>query len=348
MAAGVGATSGRRRSNFGAIATLFVVVIGLNVECAGSDPTKGMIAAAAVGMNQPRLVFLKPGLRIAKKPPKDWTHLVFKSIPRLFSGDLGTLPAGSKKTATLFRTVLLANVKPVDFNEKDFELTQIGLGLCIPDPQDEDQDIVVTADTLDALGLRHLTTVQRMVLDAAGEEMAEGRILARTATFALFRSPITVLDPGPAGRHSKANIHYALCVNRTTGKLDVLCWTVKPDSTAQPALASMVKLKTAVVFQCDLDVHAKRILGTVPFSWSFAMRELPPGAKLPVPPASGARIVAATRRPVDTDPDKLEVLLQQIIPTTPDAGVAGDNTLAPPTDAGVRRTAIPPPYRTDR
>jgi hypothetical protein len=347
MAAGVReAARDRRHSNFGAIATLFAVVFALNVDCEGSDPTKGMIAAGAVGMSQPRLVYLKPGLRIAKKPPKDWTHLVFKSIPRLATGDLGTLPAGSKKTATLFRTVLLANVKPVDFNEKDFELTQVGLGLCIPDPQDEDQDIVVTADTLDALGLRHLTTVQRMVLDAAGEEMAEGRIIARTPTFALFRSPITVLDPGPAGKHSKANIHYALCVNRTTGKLDVLCWTVKPESTVQPAFAAMVRLKPAVVFQCELDVHAKRILGTVPFSWSFAMRELPPGVKLPVPPATSARIVAATRRPVDLDPDDLEVLLQQIIPTTPDAGIASDQPPLPAADAGVRRTAIPPPYRT--
>ena len=288
MAAEVRVTGGRWHSNFGAIATLFLVAVGVDVDCAGSDPTKGMIAAAAVGMNQPRLVYLKPGLRIAKKPPKDWTHLVMKSIPQLATGDLGTLPAGSKKTATLFRSVLLANVKPVDINEKDFELTQVGVGICIPDPQDEDQDIVVTADTLDALGLRHLTTVQRMVLDAAEEEMAEGRIIARTATFALFRSPVTVLDPGPAGKHSKANIHYAMCANRTTGKLDVLVWTVKPESTTQQALATMIKLKPAAVFQCELDVHAKRILGTVPYSWSFAMRHLPPGAKLRVPPVTGA------------------------------------------------------------
>ena len=221
MAAGVRETGGPRHSNFGAIVTLFLVVLGLNGDCAGSDPTKALIAAGAVGMSQPRLVYLKPGLRIGKKPPKDWTHLVMKSIPRLATGDLGTLPAGSRKTATLFRSVLLANVKPVDINEKEFELTQVGVGICIPDPQDEDQDIVVTADTLDALGLRHLTTVQRMVLDAAEEEMAEGRIIARTATFALFRSPVTVLDPGPAGKHSKANIHYAMCANRITGKLDV-------------------------------------------------------------------------------------------------------------------------------
>ena len=149
MAAGVGGNGRRWQVVVAAIVTPFLVVLGLSAECNGSDPMTGMIAASAMGMSQPRLVYLKPGLRITKKPPEGWTHLVIKSIPRLATGDLGSLPAGSKKTATLFRSVLLANVKPVDINEKDFELTQIGVGICIPDPQDEDQDIVVSADMLE-------------------------------------------------------------------------------------------------------------------------------------------------------------------------------------------------------
>ena len=129
--------------------------------------------------------------------------------------------------------MLLANIKPVDINEKEFELTQVGIGICIPDPQDEDQDIVVTAETLDALGLRHLTTVQRMVLDAAEQEMAEGRIIARTASFALFRSPVTVTDPTTPGKHNKANIYYAFCAIRRTGRLDVIVWTAKSSTSAR-------------------------------------------------------------------------------------------------------------------
>ena len=232
-------------------------------------------------MSQPRLVYLKPGLRIAKKPPKDWTHLVIKSIPRLASGDLGTLPAGSSKTATLFRSVLLANVKPVDINEKDFELTQIGVGICIPDPQDEDQDIVVTADTLDALGLSHLTTVQRMVLDAAEAEMAEGRIIARTATFAFSGRRSPMLDPGPAASTARST---CIMPSASIARQEDWMWLsgpMKPESATQQAPATMVKLAPAAVFQCELDVHAKRILGTVPYSWSFAMRDLPPGPKAP-------------------------------------------------------------------
>ena len=60
----------------------------------------------------------------------------------------------------------------------------------------------------------------------------------------------------------------------------------------------MVRMKSAAVFKCELDVRAKRILGTVPYSWSFAMRDLPPGPKLRVPPTVGAR----SSRPAATRP----------------------------------------------
>ena len=327
-----------------AIVTPFLVVLGLCTESSGSGWMPGIFAASATGMSQPRLVYLKPGLRITKKPPEGWSHLVIKSIPRL-TGDMGSLPAGSKKTATLFRSVVLANVKPVDINEKDFELTQIGVGICIPDPQDEDQDIVVSAEMLNALGLNHLTTVQRMVLDAAEVELAEGRIIARTGTFALFRSPVTILDPSPGGKHSKANLNYAFCVNHTTGRLDVAVWTMKLETAAQTAPTTIAKLVADNVFTCELDVRAKRILGTVPYSWSFAMRDLPPGRKLRVPPALGALIVETSRHPAESDPDELERHLRKLLSTVPAADVAGSKSAAPTVDTAVRRTAIPPPYR---
>jgi len=221
---------------------------------------------------------------VTDKPPAGWSHMVVKSIPRLASGDQGTLPAGSSKTATYFRTVILANVKPVDVDEKDFELAQIGLGMCVP--QDEDHDMVVAADRLDALGL-HLTTVQRLVLDAAESEMAEGRIIARTPTFALFRSPATVVA---GNEHRRVNLCYAFCVERSTGKLEVAVWTMSTDAKLQKAPSALVKLSANPLFDCQLDVRAKRILGTVPYSWSFALRTLPPGRSLRVPPLLGELI----------------------------------------------------------
>jgi hypothetical protein len=320
-----------------------LVGVGLMGRCAGSWPAATLMAHV-VGMSQPKLVYLQPGLHIDGKPVKGWTHLVIKSNPRITSGEKGTLPAGALKTATLFRSILLANVQPLDVYEKEFELSQIGVGLCVPNPQDEDEDIVVSADRLDALGL-NLTTVQRLVLDAAEAEMSEGRIIARTPTFALFRSPAMVVS---GDKHLKVNLCYAFCVERMTGRLRVGMWTMRIESEALKAPATMYRLAPNPKFDCELDVRAKRILGMVPFSWSFAMRYLPPGRALRVPPALGESIVATARHPADSDPEELERLVMQTLSTVPDPEIAGAKSGSVKVDPAVRSTAIPPPYAKQR
>jgi hypothetical protein len=120
---------------------------------------------------------------------------------------------------------------------------------------------------------------------------------------------------------------------------------MRPESESQPAPATMVKLASDPIFKCELDVRARRILGTVPYSWSFAMRTLPPGKELRVPPALAALMVQTARHPADSDIDELERLVMKVLSTVPDPQVVDDNTAAPKTDTTVRRTAIPPPYR---
>jgi hypothetical protein len=61
----------------------------------------------------PDLVLLTPGTQVERKIPAGWSHLILKSIPRLASGDLNTLPGMASSTATMFHTVILADVRPV-------------------------------------------------------------------------------------------------------------------------------------------------------------------------------------------------------------------------------------------
>jgi hypothetical protein len=174
-------------------------------------------------------------------------------------------------------------------------------------------------------------------------EMKEGRIIARTPTFALFRSPVTVVAAG--NKHRKVDICYAFCVERTTGRLRVGVWTMRPEAEPQQAPATMVKMASDPIFHCELDVKAKKILGTVPYTWSFAMRTLPPGNALRVPPALGERIVATSQHPAGSDSDELERLLMQTLSTVPELNVVGNKRALPKADGAVRSTAIPPPYR---
>jgi hypothetical protein len=294
------------------------------------DSDVGVVATVAVGSMQPKLVTLQPGLLIGDKPPQGWSHLVIKSIPRLASGEKDSLPSGSAKTAAYFRTVIVANVKPIDVDEKDFELTQIGVGICVP-RKGEEQDVVVAADRLEALGL-HLSWVEKKVLDACESEMSEGRIIARTPTFALFRSPAIVVVTG--NEHRKVNLNYAFCVERGTGKLDVGLWTSSLETEQSRAPVKVRRLSSDPIFDCTMDVRTKKVLGvTVPLTWSFAMSKLPAGQDLRVPPALGEMIAATARRPTDSDPEELERGLEQTLAS-----------VSPP-DRNLRRTAIPPPHR---
>jgi hypothetical protein len=162
--------------------------------------------------------------------------------------------------------------------------------------------------------------------------MAEGRIIARTPTFALFRSPATVVAAG--NEHRKVNLNYAFCVERTTGKLQVGLWTSALEAKESRPPQAMVRLNSDPIFDCKIDVQAKKVFGvTVPLTWSFAMGVLPAGQRVTVPPSLGELIVTTARNPNDGDPEELERALEKTL-----AKVAE-------TDKNVRRTAIPPPLR---
>jgi hypothetical protein len=259
--------------------------------------------------SQPRLVIVSAATRLGDTPPEGWTHLVMKSVPRLASGDRDTLPSGADKTATLFRTVLLADVQGIGL-EQQFILSRVGIGICIPSRDGSKEDIAVTSDRLESLGIR-LSMVEQIVLETAESEMGEARLIARTSTFALLRTPATMVVQG---KHSKVDLYYAFCVEPTTGRLRVGVWSMWPGNVKQPPPPEVISLsQQKSVFDCGLDVHAKRVLGTVPYSWSFAVRGLPPGQRVKVTKPLGEKIVAVTKRPVDVDPEVLETMLRQLL-----------------------------------
>jgi hypothetical protein len=66
-------------------------------------------------------------------------------------------------------------------------------------------------------------------------------------------------------------------------------------------------------------VQAKKILGAVvPFTWSLAIKALPPGRSLRLPAPLGELIATTTRRPADSDTEELERPLMETLSTAPD------------------------------
>jgi len=228
---------------------------------------QGQGRARAEASCLPMLVGIEPGTYIGSGPPEGWTHLVLKSVPRLASGALGSLPRSSAATANLVRTAILAEVR-------GGRLRRVAIGLCVPDGT---CDRVVDPERPESQGIA-LSRMARLVLSRAGREVDRVRLAAVTPTFAVLDMPAAL---AVGGRHREVHLQYGLLAGRGEDLVTGL-WAIDEESR-EPTTPDIVVLPPSLVFDCDLDVSANRLLGTFPVSWRFAMRALPPGRTVPFP-----------------------------------------------------------------
>lgn len=288
----------------------FALVAGASLfpvlAMAGNPPS------AEGGPGPPELVHIEPGTPIGNRPPENWSHLIVKALPRLTSGDLDTLPESAFRTATLFRTVILADVGPATSPAGSFVLRRLGLGLCVPSPRG--QDVLVRSGRLAESGVR-LGLVEKVVLKSAEAELNQGKLVAATPTFALYRAPTVMRGQS---QHQRVIFSYAFFVEPRRGGLRTFVWARDALSVKASATTEVVELKPNLVYDCRLSVEAGKVLGTVPVSWSFAMESLPPGEGRDVPtplldvPATAAEGVPQSRR--------LERHLRQALMATSSSG----------------------------
>jgi hypothetical protein len=271
----------------------------------------------------PAVVRIAPGTLVGAMPPTTWSHLVLKSLPRLASGDLDTLPSTAARTATLFRTVILADVASSPHRPGTYVLRRIGIGLSAPDRRG--RDVVIAPGRTAEVGV-DLGLTDRIVLDAAEEQLRRGKLTAATPTFALYRGPAAMLV---GGEHHDIEVCYAFLVDPERGGLRTFVWARDMEGTDRPAPGRVVELPPNLVYECRLDVKAKRLLGALPVSWSFAMTGLPPGRPRDSTREMARFLAAACRIPAD--PVGLERDLRR-------AASDGAKVTAPPSNApsGVR------------
>jgi hypothetical protein len=121
--------------------------------------------------------------------------------------------------------------------------------------------------------------------------------MASTPTFALYRAPAAM---AVGDEHHNVEMFYAFLVDQENGGLKTLVWALDTTVTNPPAPRQVVELPPSLVYDCSLDVKAKRLLKAVPISWSFAMRELPPGRGRGLPRDLARYLAAAIRNPVES------------------------------------------------
>lgn len=241
-----------------------------------------------------RLVLLQAGSRFeGEKPPQGWSHLVIKSIPKLATGDLDTLSEQAFETARRVRPVIVADVRRSSAaDDAPFRLNRVSVGLCAPGVDPNTEKVVTPTSIEGTKG--PWTAKQRLILAAMSLETSGARLAAATSTFALLRTPVTFLIDGS---HQKAEVCYALLVDPQRGRLQTLVWVDHPGSDGQGAAPIVARRIASPVFDSPMDVKAGRILGNIPVTWSFAVREIPPGADIPFSPEITRLLSSTTNDP---------------------------------------------------
>ncbi len=224
----------------------------------------------------PELVRVAPGTIVGGTIPPGWSDCILRTILHLKSGDVDSLPELALDTATRFRTVLLADVRRVPNTQADYQLHRVGVGLTLIH---QGRDTVVSSSTLNSLGVE-TSLLDKLVLKRAEQEMARGRLAARTPTFALYDAAVELAE-GP--RHRSIFLRYAMLVDRRSGRLQTVVWPIAANPSERVAPRQIILLEPSTVFQCGVHVLAHRTLGGVPYAWNFAMASLPPGRVLPMP-----------------------------------------------------------------
>jgi hypothetical protein len=274
---------------------------------ATTDPSK--LAEPSSALPAAELVHLAPGNKLkGEGPPAGWSNLVLKSLPRLATGDLDTVSSQAFETAGRVRLVIVADVQAAPAGHVGYLLRRVGAGLCAP-AADGLGDVVVIPTSVEG-SKGPWTTKQRLVLAATSLDLARVSLVASTSNLALIRMPVTFLV---SGSHRRVSVYYAVLADPRTGAVRTFSWMHDPDASAKPA---KLRLLSAPPFDCPIDVQARRILGT-PVTWSFAVRELPSGTDVDVPPGL-APLLASTTAPSDSAvATKIQDALMQLLEARP-------------------------------
>lgn len=222
----------------------------------------------------PELVRIAPGTVVEDAVPNGWSSRIIKTVLKLNSGDVNSLPEFATQTATRLRTVVLADVRP---SRTGYSLRRLGVGLAM---NYQGADVVVSSETVDRLGVE-VSTLDKLVLSRAEQALDRGRLAARTPTFAVYDASVEYLQDG---KHRSIYLRYAIEVEPQSGRVRTILWPIAADPLNRTPPEEAVLLPPNALFRCGIHVRASRLPGGIPVAWYFAMDGLPPGARLMMTP----------------------------------------------------------------
>ncbi|AWM36447.1 hypothetical protein GobsT_57490 [Gemmata obscuriglobus] len=255
---------------------------------------------------------IAPGTVVEQGPPKGWSHLVVKSLPRVRESEKARVPAApligrdlTVRMAGWMFTAFAADVTRESTGPAaPYRLRAIGLGL---GAQGTNGDTVVTSETALGHGVK-MDWIKRQVLDTGYKIQGQAVIPVRGPSFALLDTPVIVRC---GDRNRMVRYRYALLADTGTGALDVLLWVLGAESGECSDLTRVVQLEPNCVDRAELIPDPKEFSGPRPSDLSFAVDKLPPHRlEIVLPPELRER--AAQTRFAPDEARSLEVALRKL------------------------------------
>ncbi len=290
----------KRRS--GIVLAAFVVLVGwVRVE-RWEPPLSVSVETAEMNVEVRAVLRIKPGTQVADRAPQGWTHLIFRSQPRVAEEHAAEVSAMVHHMTGLLFTAMLARVEgPTPGTARGgFRLAEVAVGT---GTKVNGRHTVLSSDTQAELGA-NLSLFDRPVLAGGEEELSAMQCVARSPTMMLIDAPSFMLDQG---MHRQVVVRYAVLVDARTGRLETLVWALAADRKDGAGLLRPVEwLAPDTVQECPLSVKPEEFLLGVPVAKkSFAMMGLPHGRKRIEPGAEIERLLA--RRPPLREEDAREM-----------------------------------------
>ena len=171
----------------------------------------------------PRIALIPAGTVVASTPPRGWTHLIIKSLPKMDCGDVDQVPETVRRLSGMFFCAMLARVAPPDVKHpRGYRLEEVAINL---GTRIGANDTVITPETQARLGA-DLGFLARIALDRGAERLKGVKVVARTRTMAVIDGPAMMVRDQ---KHRPVILRYAIMVDPMTGQLETLVWAIAQD-----------------------------------------------------------------------------------------------------------------------
>jgi hypothetical protein len=241
-----------------------------------AEPPRATASADEAPAEPVAIAPIEPGKKIDVAALPKGTHVVFRSKPKVSSGDVTKVSQSIRNSLESYVTLVLVETEPDPANAGSFRRAAHRIGIAKPG---DGGDLVFTKDTAKTHGVS-LGLFDRKVLQGREAELATVKSPGASATTALF-------DYGMVFRRDDKRVpitvRYLALVDQATGDIQTVYWVLdKTGDALQFHGDTAWVLPKNHVMDWEMHVDGGEVTFGAPSADAFTSTKLPEGTPKPV------------------------------------------------------------------